>query len=89
MIIGSANITDSPRCFSDASQWVVSADEAQLGRSVLVRLLAFARLIFAFFPNSLKWPTFLFSWLAAFQAAVPTDGKLTGRQVSLGRKIFA
>merc|ERR1719167_462337 len=36
---------------SDASQWVVSADEAQLG-----------------------------SWLAAFQAAVPTDGKLTGRQ---------
>jgi len=36
---------------SDASQWVVSADEAQLG-----------------------------SWLAAFQAADPTDGKLTGRQ---------
>ena len=71
MIIGSANITYSPRCFSDASQWVVSADEAQLGRLVLVRLLAFARLIFAFFPTPSNGRLFFLAGWPPFKPLSP------------------
>ena len=64
---------------SDASQWVVSADPVQVGRWLDNFKTVCQVLQKVFF---LHIPYLFSSWMPAFQAADPVDGKLTGRQVA-------
>ena len=82
MFIVHQSIITKIKPYSDASQWVVSADSAQMARwlfhlSLVTFQYSWANLKSCFY-------TFLLfcSWMSVFQAASPVDGKLTGRQVA-------